>query len=174
MSGTDPRILDESLRNWRKHLPDDFAVFLPEGRGITPCVYNLVVGLHQQKYTYRTLGRQCSFQWAGVSTPRPLGDLPSFSSKNPLTLERIQELILRMMQSGGSKTLRSGALAKSAGVSPDTIRHYERIGVLPRASRTETNYRIYPASALESVLVVQKGTPHRIHAGRTGRGLESS
>jgi MerR family transcriptional regulator, copper efflux regulator len=61
-----------------------------------------------------------------------------------------------MVQSGGSKTLRSGALAKSAGVSPDTIRHYERIGVLPRASRTETNYRIYPTSALERVLVVQR------------------
>jgi DNA-binding transcriptional MerR regulator len=61
-----------------------------------------------------------------------------------------------MVQSGGSKTLRSGALAKSAGVSPDTIRHYERIGVLPRASRTGTNYRVYPESALERVLVVQR------------------
>jgi MerR family transcriptional regulator, copper efflux regulator len=61
-----------------------------------------------------------------------------------------------MVQSGGSKTFRSGALAKSAGVSPDTIRHYERIGVLPRASRTGTNYRIYPTSALERVLVVQR------------------
>jgi DNA-binding transcriptional MerR regulator len=61
-----------------------------------------------------------------------------------------------MVQSGGSKTLRSGALAKSAGVSPDTIRHYERIGVLPRASRTQSGYRVYPASALERVLVVQR------------------
>src|ERR1700691_4380899 len=61
-----------------------------------------------------------------------------------------------MVQSGGSKNLRSGALAKSAGVSPDTIRHYERIGVLPRASRTETNYRVYPASALQRVLVLQR------------------
>jgi hypothetical protein len=60
--GTDPRILDESLRNRRKHLPDDFAVFLPEGRRIAPCVYNLGVGLHQQKYTYRTLGGQPSLQ----------------------------------------------------------------------------------------------------------------
>ena len=45
-------ILDKSLRDWRKHLPDDFAVILPEGRGITPYVYNLVVGLRRQKYTY--------------------------------------------------------------------------------------------------------------------------
>jgi MerR family transcriptional regulator, copper efflux regulator len=61
-----------------------------------------------------------------------------------------------MVQSGGSKTLRSGALAKSAGVSPDTIRHYEKIGVLPQASRTQSGYRVYPASALERVLVVQR------------------
>jgi len=61
-----------------------------------------------------------------------------------------------MVQSGGSKTFRSGALAKSAGVSPDTIRHYERIGVLPRASRTASGYRVYPAIAVERVLVVQR------------------
>jgi DNA-binding transcriptional MerR regulator len=45
---------------------------------------------------------------------------------------------------------------KSAGVSPDTIRHYERIGVLPRASRTESGYRVYRPSAVERVLVVQR------------------
>ena len=61
-----------------------------------------------------------------------------------------------MVQNNGSKTLRSGPLAKSAGVSPDTIRHYERIGVLPRASRTDSGYRVYSANALERVLVVQR------------------
>jgi MerR family mercuric resistance operon transcriptional regulator len=61
-----------------------------------------------------------------------------------------------MVQSSGSKTLHSGALAKSSGVSPDTIRHYERIGVLPQASRTQSGYRVYPASAVERVLVVQR------------------
>ena len=54
------------------------------------------------------------------------------------------------------KTLRSGALAKATGMSPDTIRHYERIGVLPPALRTESGYRVYPASAVERVLVVQR------------------
>jgi len=61
-----------------------------------------------------------------------------------------------MVQSRGSKTLYSGALAKAAAVGPDTIRHYESIGVLPRASRTDSGYRVYPASALERVLVVQR------------------
>jgi MerR family copper efflux transcriptional regulator len=61
-----------------------------------------------------------------------------------------------MVQSKCSKTLYSGALARATAVSPDTIRHYERIGVLPRASRTQSGYRVYPASALERVLVVQR------------------
>jgi MerR family transcriptional regulator, copper efflux regulator len=61
-----------------------------------------------------------------------------------------------MVQSSGVKTLKSGGLAKSAGVSPDTIRYYERIGVLPRASRTGSGYRVYPASAVERVFVVQR------------------
>jgi len=61
-----------------------------------------------------------------------------------------------MVQSGSSKALRTGALAKAAGVSPDTIRHYEKIGVLPRASRTESGYRVYRPSAVERVLVVQR------------------
>ncbi len=76
--------------------------------------------------------------------------------KNVLTLECIPGFILLMVQSSGSKALRSGALAKATGVSPDTIRHYERIGVLPRASRTQSGYRLYPANAAERVLVVQR------------------
>ncbi|MFZ0285075.1 MAG: heavy metal-responsive transcriptional regulator [Terriglobales bacterium] len=59
-----------------------------------------------------------------------------------------------MVQNGGG--LGSGDLARAAGLSPDTIRHYENVGVLPRASRTESGYRVYPASAVERVLVVQR------------------
>jgi DNA-binding transcriptional MerR regulator len=53
-------------------------------------------------------------------------------------------------------TFLSGALAKATGVSPDTIRHYERIGVLPKAARTVSGYRVYPESAVERVLVIQR------------------
>jgi DNA-binding transcriptional MerR regulator len=62
-------------------------------------------------------------------------------------------------RSGGNtiaKTFHSGTLAKAAGVSPDTIRHYENIGVLPRASRTQSGYRLYPESAVERALVVHR------------------
>jgi DNA-binding transcriptional MerR regulator len=54
------------------------------------------------------------------------------------------------------KTFYSGAIAKAAGVSPDTVRHYEKLGLLPTASRTESGYRVYPESAVERVLVVQR------------------
>jgi DNA-binding transcriptional MerR regulator len=70
-----------------------------------------------------------------------------------LTLECVPGLILLIVQ---IKSLRSGTLAKAAEVSPDTIRHYENIGVLPQASRTESGYRVYAASAVERVLVVQR------------------
>jgi DNA-binding transcriptional MerR regulator len=53
-------------------------------------------------------------------------------------------------------TLRCGGLAKATGVSADTIRHYERIGVLPKAERTASGYRIYSARAIERVKVVQR------------------
>jgi len=61
-----------------------------------------------------------------------------------------------MVKNTSSTALHSGALAKATGVSPDTIRHYERIGVLPRASRTGSGYRVYTASAVERVLVVRR------------------
>jgi DNA-binding transcriptional MerR regulator len=61
-----------------------------------------------------------------------------------------------MGQKNIGTTLHSGALAKMTGVSPDTIRHYEKIGVLPKAIRSESGYRLYPDGSVERVLVVQR------------------
>ncbi|RMG25321.1 MAG: MerR family transcriptional regulator [Methanobacteriota archaeon] len=41
------------------------------------------------------------------------------------------------------KALTVGKLAKLAGVNVETIRYYERIGVLPRPVRRESGYRMY-------------------------------
>lgn len=46
------------------------------------------------------------------------------------------------------RPLRIGELAASAGVSPDTVRHYERCGLLPRAERSAGGYREFPAEAM--------------------------
>jgi len=54
------------------------------------------------------------------------------------------------------KAMRSGELARQTGVSPDTIRHYERVGILPAAPRTMSGYRMYPRESLERVRLVQR------------------
>jgi DNA-binding transcriptional MerR regulator len=51
---------------------------------------------------------------------------------------------------------RSGELAELAGLSSDTLRHYERKGVLPRPLRKANDYRQYPASALQRVQLIRR------------------
>ena len=53
--------------------------------------------------------------------------------------------------------LRSGELARLAGVSTDTLRHYERKGLLARPRRSANGYREYPASDLDRVRLVRGG-----------------
>ena len=49
-----------------------------------------------------------------------------------------------------------GALAKATGVSTDTLRHYERKGVL-HSQRAGNGYREYPEDALERVRMIRQG-----------------
>jgi DNA-binding transcriptional MerR regulator len=57
---------------------------------------------------------------------------------------------------GSSKqSLRSGDLAQAAGVSTDTLRHYERLGILRKPPRTGGGYRSYPADALDRVNLIR-------------------
>ena len=48
-----------------------------------------------------------------------------------------------------------GELARQTGVSSDTIRYYERIGLMPRAQRTPGGYRDYPAGAGNRITVIR-------------------
>jgi len=61
-----------------------------------------------------------------------------------------------MKPMSGNEALSSGDLADLAGVSRDTLRHYERKGVLPRPSRGHNGYRRYPPEALKRVQVVRR------------------
>jgi DNA-binding transcriptional MerR regulator len=54
------------------------------------------------------------------------------------------------------RPLRSTALARMAGVSPDTLRHYETKGLLLPAARSPNGYREYPAEALARVRLVRR------------------
>lgn len=53
------------------------------------------------------------------------------------------------------KCLRSGELARLAGVSTDTLRHYERKGLLLRPRRSANGYREYLSSDLDRVRLVR-------------------
>jgi len=54
------------------------------------------------------------------------------------------------------KMLRSGELARLAGVSADLIRHYERMGIVQAPQRGANGYRQYPASTLSRVQTVRR------------------
>jgi MerR family mercuric resistance operon transcriptional regulator len=45
-------------------------------------------------------------------------------------------------------TLRMGELAASVGLSRETLRYYERIGLLPEPDRSTSGYRQYPREAV--------------------------
>ena len=55
-----------------------------------------------------------------------------------------------------SSDLRSGEIARRAGVSADTLRHYERRGLLGKPRRLANGYRAYPPEALDRVLLIQR------------------
>ncbi len=54
------------------------------------------------------------------------------------------------------KALRSGELARQAGVSSDTLRHYDGVGVLPRPHRDANGYRQYCGTAFDRVRLVRR------------------
>ena len=59
--------------------------------------------------------------------------------------------------------LRSGELARAAGISTDTLRHYEKLGVLAKAPRTPSGYRVYPPDSPERVNMIR----HALRLGFT-------
>lgn len=49
-----------------------------------------------------------------------------------------------------------GRLSKASGVSIDSIRFYERRGLLDEPQRTESNYRVYPEEAATRLRFLKK------------------
>ncbi len=52
--------------------------------------------------------------------------------------------------------LKRGELARRCGVNPETIRYYEKRGLLPRARRSPSNYRIFGEDAVRRVRFVMR------------------
>ena len=61
------------------------------------------------------------------------------------------------------RVFRSGELARAVGISTDALRHYERLGVLPKVPRNTSGYRLYPPDSLERVRAVR----HALRLGFT-------
>lgn len=49
-----------------------------------------------------------------------------------------------------------GELADAAGVNRETIRYYERSGLLPAPARSEGNYCLFPAAAIDRVRFIKR------------------
>lgn len=52
--------------------------------------------------------------------------------------------------------MRIGELARATGTKAETIRYYEREGILPPADRTDSNYRDYSHEHLASLTFVRR------------------
>ena len=50
-----------------------------------------------------------------------------------------------------------GALSKQSGVNIETIRYYERIGVMPAPARSAAGYRIYGSDHVKRLSFVRRG-----------------
>ena len=48
------------------------------------------------------------------------------------------------------------AVARATGVSTDTLRHYERLGLLTGTLRSDSGYRRYPPATIERVKLIQR------------------
>lgn len=55
-----------------------------------------------------------------------------------------------------TSALKIGELAAAASVSADTVRYYERLGLLPRASRSRAGYRLYTNADVERLRFVKQ------------------
>ncbi|ASU81035.1 MerR family transcriptional regulator [Actinopolyspora erythraea] len=51
--------------------------------------------------------------------------------------------------------LRSGQLAEAAGVNPQTLRYYERRGLLAEPERSLGGHRLYPRTAVTTLRVIK-------------------
>jgi DNA-binding transcriptional MerR regulator len=52
--------------------------------------------------------------------------------------------------------MKIGEIARQAGVTVDTVRFYERVGVLPAPARTESGYRDYDPGTVERIKLTRE------------------
>ncbi len=70
--------------------------------------------------------------------------------------------------------MRIGELAKRAQVTPDTIRYYEREGLLARPERTPSGYRNYAPQVLDDLAFIKKAQALGLKSSAVREVLEIS
>ncbi|WP_286240467.1 heavy metal-responsive transcriptional regulator [Neptuniibacter halophilus] len=55
------------------------------------------------------------------------------------------------------KQLKIGQVAKQSGISVETIRYYEKRGLIPEPQRLESGYRVYSEHTLQRLHFIQRG-----------------
>lgn len=50
-----------------------------------------------------------------------------------------------------------GLVAKESGINAKLIRHYESIGIIPKASRSDSGYRVYSDADVHILTFVKRG-----------------
>lgn len=56
----------------------------------------------------------------------------------------------------GNSSLQIGEIASGSGVTVDTVRYYERQKLLPKATRTSGNYRLFSSKAIEQIRFIKQ------------------
>jgi MerR family mercuric resistance operon transcriptional regulator len=51
---------------------------------------------------------------------------------------------------------RIGTIADATGLTPDAIRYYERVGLVPKPARTEGGFRVYPPGTVARLRFVKQ------------------
>ncbi|HEC11156.1 MAG TPA: heavy metal-responsive transcriptional regulator [Acidimicrobiales bacterium] len=67
--------------------------------------------------------------------------------------------------------MRIGELADSAGITPETVRYYEKVGLLPAPRRTPSGYRDYSERARERLRFIRTAQSVGFSLGEIGEIL---
>lgn len=49
-----------------------------------------------------------------------------------------------------------GQVAKAAKVNVETVRYYEKVGLIPQPPRTESKYRLFPSEVIQRIKFIKK------------------
>lgn len=69
--------------------------------------------------------------------------------------------------------LKVSQLGARAGVSPDTVRYYDRLGLLPATGRSESGYRLYDERAVERLRQIRQAQRMGLRLSQIGELLQT-